>query len=183
MRYHRTAIDGVVVVEPEPHADERGLFARTWDPAEAADHVGDVRVAQCSTSFNRRASTLRGLHWQAHPHGEAKLVRCTSGAIYDVAVDLRPTSPTFLGWTARELTAANREALYIPAGCAHGFLTLADDTEVFYQISVPYVAAAARGARWDDPALGIDWPAEPQWMSEKDAGWPGLGLGELVDPL
>jgi dTDP-4-dehydrorhamnose 3,5-epimerase len=181
MRYHRTTIEGVVVVEPQPHEDERGLFARTWDPAEAADHVGDVSVAQCSTSYNRRAATLRGLHWQAHPYGEAKLVRCTAGAIYDVAVDLRPSSPTFLGWTARELTAANREALYIPAGCAHGFLTLADDSEVHYQISVPYAPAAARGARWDDPAFGIHWPFEPRWMSEKDATWPLLAADQHVD--
>lgn len=174
MRYTPTGIEGVVAVDPEAVADDRGLFARTWDPMEAAAHVSDIRVAQCSTSFNRRRGTLRGLHYQADPYAEAKLVRCTAGAVYDVAVDLRPTSASYLAWTAVELTAVNRRALFIPAGCAHGFITLTDDAEVYYQISVPYVATAAQGVRWDDPAFGIRWPMTPTTMSGKDAAWPLL---------
>lgn len=174
MRYTATHVEGVVVVDPEPVGDDRGLFARTWDPVEAAEHVSDTRVAQCSTSYNRVRGTLRGMHYQADPHAEAKLVRCTAGAVYDVAVDLRPTSPSYLRWTALELTSENRRSLFIPAGCAHGFLTLTDNAEVFYQISVPHVPSAARGVRWDDPALGIRWPMTPHVISAKDAALPLL---------
>ena len=142
----------------EPHVDERGFFARTFSAEEFARLGLNPMVAQCSISFNERRGTLRGLHLQAPPHTEAKLVRCTQGRMFDVAVDLRTASSTYLRWTATELSAENRRSLYVPEGCAHGFLTLADATEVSYQISRGYVAEAGSGYRWDDPAFGIDWP-------------------------
>jgi dTDP-4-dehydrorhamnose 3,5-epimerase len=128
-------------------------------------------MSQCSVSFNAKRGTLRGLHFQASPHDEEKLVRCTGGAMFDVIVDLRTDSPTHRGWFGVELTAANRRALYVPKGFAHGFISLADDTEVYYMISVPYAAGFARGLRWNDPALGIRWPMEPVVISERDADY------------
>ncbi|HEX4008586.1 MAG TPA: dTDP-4-dehydrorhamnose 3,5-epimerase [Solirubrobacteraceae bacterium] len=175
MILHPTTIAQVIVIEAERHVDERGHFARTYDAALLADHGLDPTIVQCSTSFNHRAGTLRGLHFQASPHGESKLVRCTRGAIYDVAVDLRPDSGTHLRWYGVELSADNGRALFIPPGCAHGFQTLQDASEVLYQISVAYEPGAARGVRWDDPAFGIDWPAPPphgRIMSTRDAGYP-----------
>jgi len=168
-RYVETSLAGVVVLEPDPFEDERGLFVRTWDTSEAEARGMDTRLSQCSTSYNRHRGTLRGLHFQAHPFSESKLVRCTAGAIYDVAVDLRSGSPTRLTWFGTELTAQNRRSLYIPEGCAHGFVTLTDGAEVFYQISAPYVPEAARVVRWDDPAFDIDWPISPVVMSERDS--------------
>ncbi len=170
-----TPIDDAFLVEPEPFADERGHFARTYDADTFAQRGLDTRISQCSTSFNVRAGTLRGLHYQADPHAEAKLVRCTRGAVYDVALDLRPDSPTFLRWHAVHLSAANGQAFFIPAGCAHGFQTLADDSEVFYQISVPFEPAAGRGVRWNDLVFAIAWPDPPahgRIMSDRDAGYP-----------
>jgi dTDP-4-dehydrorhamnose 3,5-epimerase len=167
-----TPIEGVRVVEPEPIEDERGLFARTWDAAAFAEQGLTNRIAQCSVSFNRTLGTLRGLHYQLAPHEEAKLVRCTAGAIFDVAVDLRPASPTFCDWFGVELSDANRRALYIPEGCAHGFLTLTDGAEVAYQISEQYAPEAGRGARWDDPAFGIEWPCEVVVINERDGSYP-----------
>jgi len=167
----RTALDGLLVVEPERVADERGFFARTYD-VEAL-----WPVVQMSTSFNARAGTLRGLHFQADPYGEDKLVRCTRGAIFDVAVDLRADSPTRHGWFGLELSAGNGLALAIPAGFAHGFQTLADSSEVLYAMSTPYVPGAGRGVRWDDPAFAIEWPEPPpggRVMSERDAAYPDL---------
>ena len=172
MNFHATPIEDVWVVEPERREDERGYFARTWDRQELEARGLDASLAQCSVSFTRRRGTLRGMHYQAAPHEETKLVRCTSGAIFDVAVDLRPDSDTFLRWVGRELTAANGLALYIPKGCAHGFLALADDTEVAYQISEPYAPDAARGVRWDDPAFGIAWPADVVVVNERDGSYP-----------
>ncbi|MGZ4177154.1 MAG: dTDP-4-dehydrorhamnose 3,5-epimerase [Solirubrobacteraceae bacterium] len=177
MIFTETPIAGAYVIEPEPAGDERGLFARTFDAEEFARRGMDGRVSQCNTSFNPLAGTLRGLHYQAAPHGEAKLVRCTRGAIYDVAVDLRPDSATYLRWFAAELTAQNRNAFFIPDGCAHGFQTLADDSEVLYQMSTPYVPGWGRGVRWDDPALEVAWPDPPpggRIMSERDATYPDL---------
>ena len=174
MLFRETGVAGVLVVEPERHEDERGFFARTFAAEEFEAHGLDSRVCQCSTSFNAQAGTLRGLHYQADPHGEAKLVRCTRGAIFDVAVDLRPGSPTRLRWFGVELSAAGGHALFVPEGCAHGFQTLVDASEVHYQISTPYVPDAARGVRWDDPAFGIEWPPAPasgRTMSERDAGY------------
>ena len=175
MRFTETPVAGALVVEPEPIEDERGFFARTFSVEEFAARGLDTRVDQCSVSFNARAGTLRGMHYQEAPHGETKLVRCTRGGIYDVALDLRPGSPTYLRWAGVELSADDGRALYIPEGCAHGFQSLADGTEVLYQISTPYVPSAARGVRWDDPAFGIDWPPAPaggRTMSERDAEYP-----------
>ena len=172
MTFEPTAIPGVFVVHPERFEDERGYFARTWAGDELAARGLTPGVAQCSTSFNTSAGTLRGLHYQASPHAEAKLVRCTRGRIFDVAVDLRPGSPTFRQWTARELDSESGVALYIPEGCAHGFLTLEDACDVFYMVSAPYVPAAGRGVRWDDPAFGIEWPADVRVINERDASYP-----------
>lgn len=172
MRIAPTPLAGVHLVEPEPVPDTRGFFARLVCADSFAAHGMVAEFPQCSVSWNRVAATLRGLHWQAAPHAEAKLVRCTRGAVFDVAVDLRPNSPSYRRWVARELSAENRLALYIPAGCAHGFLTLVDDTELFYQISAPHVPDAARGLRWNDPEIGIDWPMKPAVMSERDAALP-----------
>lgn len=172
MRFTETELAGAWVVEPEPLADARGFFARTFDAAAFADRGLRSAFPQCSVSFNARAGTLRGMHYQAAPHEEAKLVRCTAGAIYDVIVDLRAGSPTRGRWTGVELTADNRRALYVPEGFAHGFQTLADDSEVFYQISAEFVPDAARGVRWDDAAFGIAWPAAGQRvMSDRDRGY------------
>lgn len=167
-----TDIPGVFIVEPQPHRDERGFFARTWCADEFAAAGLNPALAQCSISFNPAVGTLRGMHYQAAPHAEAKLVRCTMGAIFDVALDLRPDSPAYLRHVGVELSAENRRALYIPEGCAHGFLTLADDSEVFYQISVPYAPGSARGARFDDPAFGIRWPGPAKVISARDRAYP-----------
>jgi dTDP-4-dehydrorhamnose 3,5-epimerase len=171
-RYLATPLPGVTLLDPDPVSDERGLFARTWDPAEAAEHGIDPTVAQCSTSYNRHRGTLRGMHYQAAPYAEAKLVRCTAGAIFDVALDLRPGSPTFRRWHGVELSSANRRGYYLPEGIAHGFVSLTDDAEVYYQISAPFHAESARGVRWDDPAFGIEWPIEPVVVSERDQQCP-----------
>ncbi len=175
MIFTPTSIEGAHVVEQERMEDERGFFARTFCGEEFASLGLDARVAQSNTSYNARAGTLRGMHYQADPHGEAKLVRCTRGAIFDVAVDLRRDSPTHARWFGVELTEENGSAFFVPAGCAHGFQTLADATEVLYLMSTPYVAGSGRGVRWDDPAFGIVWPDPPahgRTMSERDATYP-----------
>jgi dTDP-4-dehydrorhamnose 3,5-epimerase len=175
VHFVETSVEGAFLIEPELNEDERGFFARTFDPEEFEAHGLDARVCQCSISYSANAGTLRGLHYQAQPYGEAKLVRCTRGAIFDVAVDVRHGSPTRLRWHGVELSADNRRALFVPQGCAHGFQTLVDEAEVHYQISTPYVPDAARGVRWDDPAFGIDWPAPPRagrTMSPRDASYP-----------
>jgi dTDP-4-dehydrorhamnose 3,5-epimerase len=163
---------GAFTVELEPIADERGFFARSFCRDAFRKQGLAVDYPQCSISFNARRGTLRGMHWQAAPHAEAKLVRCTRGRLYDVIVDLRPESHSYCRWTGVELAAARRNALYVPEGFAHGFLTLEDETEVFYQISHEYRPEAARGVRWDDPAFGIRWPAAPAVVSERDRGYP-----------
>jgi dTDP-4-dehydrorhamnose 3,5-epimerase len=159
MTFTELALKGTFLIELDRQEDGRGFFARTFCIEEFAARGLNPTIAQCSVSFNRRRGTLRGLHYQAPPHEEAKLVRCTAGAVFDVVVDLRPGSSTFKHWLGIELSAENHRMVYIPEGFAHGFQTLADDTEVFYQISTVYVAEAARGIRWDDPELGIRWPA------------------------
>ena len=174
MRFTETKVAGAFLIEPEPIADERGFFARTFCRQEFADHGLNPELAQANVSFNHRKGTLRGMHYQQAPHQEAKLVRCTQGAIFDVVVDLRPDSPTYRAWFGTELSAGNRAMLYVPEDCAHGFLTLADDTEVAYQMSAPYVAAAGRGVRYDDPAFGIDWPGEVVVINERDRTYPDL---------
>jgi len=173
MIFRETEIGGAFVIAPEPIEDERGFFARVFDADEFAARGLDVRVAQSSISYNERAGTLRGMHFQREPHAETKLVRVTRGTVYDVIVDLRPDSPTFTRWTAVELTADNRLALYIPKGLAHGFQTLEENTEILYAISEFYEPSAAGGVRWDDPTFGIEWPAAvDRVMSDKDKSWP-----------
>jgi dTDP-4-dehydrorhamnose 3,5-epimerase len=172
MRITPTRVAGVFLLDVEPHVDERGSFSRIWCRREFTGAGLDTEVAQASLSFNVRKGTLRGLHFQAPPHEEVKIVRCTRGAIFDVAVDLRAGSPTFKQWVSVELTADNRRALYIPVGCAHGFQTLLPDTEVLYQMSTFHVPSAARGVRWNDPAFGIHWPDDNRVISERDRSYP-----------
>ena len=174
MRFVALPLSGAFSIEVEPRSDERGLFARTYDEAEFAAHGLPVRYPQCSTSFNIRRGTLRGLHFQRPPHDESKIVRCTRGAVFDVIVDLRRGSKTFRQWFSAELSADNRSALYVPRGFAHGFQALTDDAEVYYQIDTDYVADAAGGVRWDDPVIGIRWPLAVTVMSERDATLPLL---------
>jgi dTDP-4-dehydrorhamnose 3,5-epimerase len=169
MIFRETPIAGAVLIELELLADERGSFARTFAAEEFEAHGLEARVVQCNTSTNVRAGTLRGLHYQAAPHAEAKLVRCVRGSIYDVVVDLRPESPTYCAWHGVELSASNGRELFIPTGLAHGFQTLEDDTEVLYQMSEAYSAEHARGVRWDDPVFGIEWPeTDARTISERD---------------
>jgi dTDP-4-dehydrorhamnose 3,5-epimerase len=174
MRFIQTPLPGAWLIELDLLEDERGWFARTFDAQEFEAHGLNPTVVQCNTSFNARRDTLRGMHYQVHPHGESKLVRCVHGAIFDVAVDLRPDSPTLRRWHGVELSADNRRAFYIPAGLAHGFQTLIDGAEVVYQMADPFVPEAARGVRWDDPAFGIEWPRPEgeRTISEKDRTYP-----------
>jgi dTDP-4-dehydrorhamnose 3,5-epimerase len=172
LKLHATVLPGVMLVEMEPVDDERGFFARSFCGREFAAAGLDPAVVQCNVSWNRRRGTLRGMHFQAAPHEEAKLVRCVRGAIHDVALDLRPASPAFCRWHAVELTADNRLALFIPGGVAHGFQTLADDSEVLYQMSACYEPSASRGIRWNDPAFGIEWPLADAVISARDRAYP-----------
>ncbi|WP_369132382.1 dTDP-4-dehydrorhamnose 3,5-epimerase [Modestobacter sp. I12A-02662] len=171
MKYTPLGVDGVHLVEMEPFSDERGFFARSFDTAEFEQHGMRPEVAQCNVSFNHRAGTLRGLHLSLPGHPEAKFIRCTRGAIVDVAVDVRPDSPTYLQHVAVELTAENRTALYLPPHLAHAYQTLTDDTEVLYMVSVPYAPGAEMGFRYDDPAFGVEWPLPVSVISDKDAAW------------
>ena len=168
MIFRELELPGVFLLEPERKADSRGFFARTYCRQELEDHGLDPTVVQCNVSVNSRKGTVRGMHWQAAPYEEIKLVRCTNGAMYDVVLDLRPDSPTFKKHLGVELTRENRHALYIPAGCAHGFQTLEDETEVFYQMSELYYPEAARGVRWNDPAFDITWPLRISVIADKD---------------
>ena len=172
MTFHETRLPGVFEIQLEPKADDRGFFARTWCRAEFEAQGLHPRLVQCSVSFNTRKGTLRGMHYQAPPHAEAKLVRCTRGAIYDVVIDLRPDSTTYKKWTAVDLTSDKRNMMYVPLGCAHGFLTLTDESEVFYQMSEFYCAEAARGVRWNDPTFRVTWPGPVQVISERDRTYP-----------
>lgn len=172
MIFTDTPVHGAVVIARERLADERGFFARAFCTREFEVRGLNPHVAQCNISFNRRRGTLRGLHFQHAPHAEAKLVRCTAGACFDVIVDLRATSPTFGRHFSIELTARHHTMLYVPEGCAHGFQALEDNTEVFYQISAAYAPAAADGVRWNDPAFGIAWPLDVTVISEPDQRYP-----------
>ncbi len=174
MIFRDAGLDGVIVIEPERTEDERGHFARTWCRDAFAGRGLPVDFAQCNTSFNRRRGTLRGLHYQAAPHEEAKLIRCTRGRVFDVAVDVRPGSATLGRWCAAELSADNGRMVFIPGGFAHGFQTLEDASELFYQMSAAYAPEAVRGIRWDDPELAIDWPVADPILSERDRTLPGL---------
>jgi dTDP-4-dehydrorhamnose 3,5-epimerase len=175
MKVAETAIQGVLLLDIEPAADERGYFARTWDRADLKSRGLTSELDQVSIAYNDVAGTLRGLHFQAAPHGEAKTVRCTAGAIFDVAVDLRDRSPTQFQWVGFELSAVNHRSLFIPEGCAHGYVTLSPGAEVQYQISAPYRPDAARGYRWDDPAFAIEWPVKIRCISARDAALPLVG--------
>jgi dTDP-4-dehydrorhamnose 3,5-epimerase len=170
--FSETKLKGAYIIEPERREDERGFFARTFCQEEFAVYGLSTSFVQCNISFNRKKGTLRGMHYQTAPHAEVKLVRCTMGAIYDVILDLRSESPTFKNWVAVELTAENRKMLYIPAGLAHGFLTLTDDAEVFYQMSEFYHPESARGVCWNDLAFGIAWPIPVTVSTEKDNAYP-----------
>jgi dTDP-4-dehydrorhamnose 3,5-epimerase len=172
MIFTKTTLADAWLLDLEQRGDERGFFARTFCEQEFAAHGMVTRYAQMNTNFSARRGTLRGVHWQDAPHGEAKLVRCISGAAYDLIVDMRPESPTYRQWEAFELTPANRRLLYVPPGFGHSFLALEDETEITYFASVPYAPGAERGVRWNDPGLGFKWAIEPTIVSEKDAAWP-----------
>jgi dTDP-4-dehydrorhamnose 3,5-epimerase len=174
MRIEPSVLPGVMLVEIEPHTDQRGLFARTFDAAEFGAAGLTTSWPQCNISWNRRRGTLRGMHFQLPPCEESKLVRVTRGRIFDVAIDLRRDSPTFCRWIGIELSHERRNALLIPAGVAHGFLTLEDDCEIFYMMGEVFVPEVASGVRWNDPALAIAWPFSPATMSERDANWPDI---------
>jgi|SRR5262252_5940905 len=174
MKFHETSVCGVFIIEPDKFADERGFLACSWTPEEFAAHGLNPRLAQCNLSYNKRRGTLRGMHFQSKPYEQAKLVRCTRGAIYDVAIDLRQDSPTRDRWFGAELTADNHRMLYVPEGCAHGYQTLLDDSESFYQLSESYHPESAGGVRWDDPAFGIQWPLPVTVIAERDATYPLL---------
>jgi dTDP-4-dehydrorhamnose 3,5-epimerase len=172
MIFRQTKLAGAVEIEMQPNFDERGFFARSWCQKEFQDHGLNGNLVQCSVSVNSRKGTLRGMHYQAAPFAETKVVRCTSGAIYDVVVDLREQSPTFKQWFATVLDAENRRSLYIPEGCAHGFLTLTEASEVLYQMSEFYHPEAGRGVRWNDSAFQIVWPGNVEVISERDRTYP-----------
>lgn len=172
MIFRETKLKGAFIIEVEKREDDRGFFARTWCKKEFEEHGLTANMVQSNISFNKRKGTLRGLHYQGAPYGEVKLVRCTMGSLYDVLVDLRPESLTYLQWVGIELTSANHKMVYIPEGFAHGYQTLEDETEVTYQVSQFYFPDFERGLRYDDAGIGIDWPLIVKVMSDKDKRWP-----------
>ena len=172
MLFTQTKLAGAFIVDVELREDERGFFGRSWCVDEFKDHGLDPRLVQCNISYNEKLGTLRGMHYQVEPFPEAKLVRCTLGTVYDVIIDLRPRSPTARQWFGVELTEKNRRAIFVPAGFAHGFQTLQDKTELFYQMSEFYHPECARGVRWNDPAFGIAWPVNSPIVSARDAEYP-----------
>ncbi len=176
MIFTESPLPGAFLVDPELLTDDRGFFARTYCADEFAARGVGMPLQQCSVSYNSRKGTLRGLHYQTAPYEEHKLVRCTAGSIFDVIVDIRPNSRHYRRWFGSELSAQNRRSFFIPPGFAHGFLTLSDDVEVFYMISVPHSPSYAQGFRWSDPAFGIEWPAVPSVISPRDAAYPLLNL-------
>lgn len=172
MKFIETKLDGAYLIELERKTDCRGFFARSWCRDELAAHGLNTHIVQCNVGYSALAGTLRGIHYQQIPHEEAKVVRCVQGAVYDVIVDLRSDSPTFGQWNAVELTAENRKMVYIPEGFGHGYQTLVDETEIFYQTSQFYHPESATGVRFDDPAFGIQWPLPPSSLSDADQNWP-----------
>ena len=172
MIFSSTTLHGAFIIDLDRRTDDRGYFARTWCKREFEERGLETALVQCSVSHNLRRHTLRGMHWQASPHGEVKLVRCSRGGIWDVIIDLRPESPTYLRHVGLELTAESGRALYIPEGVAHGFLTLAENSEVFYQMSAYYEPTFARGVRWNDPALALEWPVSTPILHPRDAAYP-----------
>lgn len=171
MKFTPLSLSGTYVIELEPIEDNRGFFAMSWQPEAFASRGLETHIAQCNLSFNHQKGTIRGMHFQREPYAEVKLLRCTTGAIFDALIDLRPESPTYLQWEAVELTAENRRMLYIPKGLAHGYQTLADNTEVSYQVSETYHPEAADGVRWNDPAFNIQWPLPCSQISSRDEAW------------
>lgn len=167
-------MEGVWVIDPEPFCDERGFFMRSFCRTEFADHDLEIDIVQCNISYNPRKGTLRGMHYQAPPYEEAKIVSAIRGSIYDVVVDIRKDSPTYRHWLAEELPADSYRMLYIPKGCAHGFQTLEDDCVVYYQMGENYYPEYSRGIRWSDPSIGIQWPIPVAMMSEKDRNYPDM---------
>lgn len=172
MMYSESSLPGVYVIEMQPFEDARGSFSRVFCAREMREQGLSFDLAQINTAFNRKAGTIRGLHYQYQPHAEIKIVSCISGGVFDVAVDIRPDSPSYLKWFGTELTAGNQRLLYIPAGFAHGYQALTDDAKLIYLVSEFYTPTAEGGLRFDDPAIGIDWPLEVSAVSEKDASWP-----------
>jgi dTDP-4-dehydrorhamnose 3,5-epimerase len=172
MRFQETPLSGAYLIELEPVGDPRGFFARAWCAREFSEQGLDSGTVQCNLSFNHQRGTLRGMHYQIPPHAETKLVRCIRGSIYDVIIDLRPESPTYTHWFGAELSADNRSMLYIPKGFAHGYQTMEDNTEVFYQVSEFYRPGSEGGVRWNDPRFGIEWPLEVSVISAKDQALP-----------
>ena len=172
----QTSLPGSFIIEPELLKDERGFFARTFCRKEFETYGLNPDLVQCDISFNKKKGTLRGMHYQVKPREEAKLVRCTMGAIYDVIIDIRSESPTFKQWFAVELTAENRKMLYVSEGFAHGFLTLQDNSEAFYQMSEVFVPDCARGIRWDDPAFHIEWPKDILFIADRDLQFPDFEI-------
>jgi dTDP-4-dehydrorhamnose 3,5-epimerase len=171
MKFTETKLKGAYIIDIKPFVDERGFFARAWCQNEFEEHGLTTRVAQANISFNHKKGTLRGMHYQVPPYGEVKVIRCTRGALYDVIIDLRPGSETYMQWIGVELTAENHRMLYVPEQFAHGFQTLEDNTEATYQVSEFYTPGAERGLRWNDPAFDIEWPLEVVVISEKDQNW------------
>jgi dTDP-4-dehydrorhamnose 3,5-epimerase len=176
MMFKEMRVGGAFVLEVEKVEDERGFFARSWCQKEFQMHSLVSHLVQANISFNKQKGTLRGMHYQAPPYGEAKVVRCTRGAIFDVIIDLRPESPTFKQWISVELTADNYKMLYVPENCAHGYITLEDSTEVTYLVSQFYHRELERGVRYDDPAFGVRWPIKVQVISEKDKRLPCVSI-------
>lgn len=178
MKFTKTKIAGVDLIELEKHEDDRGFFARSFCTEELGENGHQFDIHQANLSFNHRAGTLRGMHYQCAPVGDPKIVRCISGSIFDVVIDLRQGSPTYCKWTGAELSAENRKSLVIPEGCAHGFVTLTDNSEVLYLMGAPFVAELASGVRWNDPAFAIDWPVVPTIINERDANCPDFESGK-----
>jgi len=172
MKFTASRIPGAWIIDITAIHDHRGFFAMTWLPDDFRKHGIDPPLAQCNLAFNHKRGTLRGMHFQAAPYAQAKIIRCTRGGLLDVIVDLRPESPTYRQWDAVELTADNHRMFYMPEGIAHGYLTLADETEAYYHASTPWQPSAESGVRWNDPAFAISWPFAPVLISDKDAAWP-----------
>ena len=172
MTFTESRLPGAWIIDPRVIGDARGVFAVVWVAEEFTRRGLDASLSQCNLAWNRDRGTLRGMHFQIAPHEQVKVVRCTRGALLDVIVDLRPESPTYRRWDSVELTADNRRMIYVPGGFAHGYLTLADETEAYYHASTPYAPEFESGVRWDDPVFGIAWPAQPTVISAKDLGWP-----------
>ncbi len=180
MMFHETKLKGAFVIEPELLSDERGFFARTFCKREFENHGLNSNIVQCNISFNKKKGTLRGMHYQASPYEEAKLVRCVKGAVYDVIIDLRPNSKTFAQWISVILSEKNRKMLFVPEGFAHGFITLEDETEIIYQMSEFYQPDYSRGIRWNDPFFNIYWPVEVKVISERDNNYPDFMMDKEI---